>query len=377
MGELEQVSDLIGDIYDAPLDPALWQPVLQRIGDFVGGPAAALYSKDTVRKTGNLFCSYGVKTEFVESYFDKYVRFDPFTTARFFFPIEQVISTKDIMPHHEYLETVFFKEWAKPQGWIDFVSASLEKSHVTYAECGIFWHENNGITDDEARCKMQLIIAHVRRAVAIGKVVDLQKADATSFADVLDGIAAGLILVDAAERIVHCNTRGALMLEGESVVSGRGGKLSAVDTEAKQQLHDIIVEASAGDMAIGSKSIVVPLTARDGDSYVAHILPLTSGARRRIALGYSAVAAVFVRNAELELPHPVEALAKRYGLTAAEMRVLFAIVECGGVPEVARMLGVSQATVKTHLQRVFGKTGAARQSELVKLIAGYMSPLRG
>ena len=41
------------------------------------------------------------------------------------------------------------------------------------------------------------------------------------------------------------------------------------------------------------------------------------------------------------------------------------------------MLGVSQATVKTHLQRVFGKTGAARQSELVKLIAGYMSPLRG
>ena len=43
-------------------------------------------------------------------------------------------------------------------------------------------------------------------------------------------------------------------------------------------------------------------------------------------------------------------------LTAAEMRVLFAIVEIGGMPEVAHMLGISQATVKTHLQRIFGKT---------------------
>jgi DNA-binding CsgD family transcriptional regulator len=377
MDELEQASELIGAIYDAALDPALWQPVLQRIGNFVGGPAAALYSKDTVRKTGNLFFAYGVESKFVQSYFNKYVRFDPFTTSRFFFPVEQVISTQDIMSHDEFFETIFFKEWAKPQGWIDFASASLEKSHVTYAECGIFRHESNGVTDDEARRKMQLIIAHVRRAVAIGKVVDLQKADAAAFANVLDGIAAGLVLVDAAERIVHCNTRGALMLEHESVVSGRGGKLSAVDTEAKQQLRENILRATAGDMAIGSKGIVVPLTARDGDPYVAHILSLTSGARRRTGLAYSAAAAVFVRKAELELPHPVEALAKRYGLTAGETRVLLALVDIGGVPETARMLGISEATVKTHLQRVFGKTGAARQSELVNLVAGYMNPLRG
>ena len=256
MGELEQVSELIGDIYDASLDPALWQPVLQQIGDFVGGPAAALYSKDTVRKTGNLFYSHGVETEFTQSYFDKYVKLDPFTTSRYFFPVEQIISTQDITSHDEFFETIFYKEWAKPQGWIDFVSASLEKSHVTYAECGIFRHESNGVTDDEARRKMQLIITHVRRAVAIGKVVGLQKADAAAFADVLDGIAAGLVLVDAAERIVHCNTRGVLMLEDQSVVSGRGGKLSAVDTEAKQRAARKYVRATAGDMAIGSKGIV-------------------------------------------------------------------------------------------------------------------------
>jgi DNA-binding CsgD family transcriptional regulator len=31
--------------------------------------------------------------------------------------------------------------------------------------------------------------------------------------------------------------------------------------------------------------------------------------------------------------------------------------------------------VKTHLHRVFEKTGAKRQADLVKLMAGYASPL--
>ena len=51
-----------------------------------------------------------------------------------------------------------------------------------------------------------------------------------------------------------------------------------------------------------------------------------------------------------------------------------AIVEIGGVPDVANMLGISQATVKTHLKRIFDKTGTARQSDLVKLVAGFTGP---
>jgi DNA-binding NarL/FixJ family response regulator len=57
------------------------------------------------------------------------------------------------------------------------------------------------------------------------------------------------------------------------------------------------------------------------------------------------------------------------------MRVLMAIVNIGGVPDVAPVLGVSEATVKTHLQHIFEKTGASRQADLVKLVAGFLSPL--
>jgi len=46
-----------------------------------------------------------------------------------------------------------------------------------------------------------------------------------------------------------------------------------------------------------------------------------------------------------------------------------------GVPEVAAILGLGQQTVKTHLKRLFAKTGTARQAELVKLVAGYSNAL--
>ena len=136
-------------------------------------------------------------------------------------------------------------------------------------------------------------------------------------------------------------------------------------------------DAVSENVAVGRKGAWLPLRGRNGDDYVAHVLSLTTGSRRQTGLAYSAAAAVFVRKAEFKLPHPVETFAKRYRLTAAEMRVMVAIVEIGGVPEVGRMLGVSEATVKTYLQRIFDKTGVARQADLVKLVAGHISPLGG
>jgi DNA-binding CsgD family transcriptional regulator len=124
---------------------------------------------------------------------------------------------------------------------------------------------------------------------------------------------------------------------------------------------------------VGSKGIAVPLPARDGESYVAHILPLTR--ERRAGTAYAAVAAVFVQKAALDTRSPLEAIAKRYKLTPSELRVLVAVVEVGGVRETAQALGLGEPTVKTHLNRLFTKTGTNRQADLVKLMAGFASPL--
>jgi DNA-binding CsgD family transcriptional regulator len=84
---------------------------------------------------------------------------------------------------------------------------------------------------------------------------------------------------------------------------------------------------------------------------------------------------MFVRKAALESPSASEVIGRTYKLTPTELRVLLGIVEVGGIPEVAAALGVADSTIKTHVGRLFEKTGTSRQADLVKLVAGFSTPL--
>jgi len=375
MTEPQQVSSLIGEIYDAALDPDLWPRVLEKGCRFVGGVASNLYSEDSAAKTGNIHYTWGVDRHYGRLYYDKYIKFNPFTTAQLFFDIEQITSVGDIMPYEEFRETLFYKEWAQPQGWVDAASAVLDKSATSYAAVSVIRHERDGLVDDETRWRMSLLVPHVRRAVLIGKVIELHKAEASTLADTLDGLTAGMFLVDKTGRIVHANENGHVMIGEARFVRAAGGRLVATDGRANQSLQDIFAAAECGDDAVGVKGISVPLPARAGQEHVAHVLPLTAGMRRRAGASYAAVAAVFVRKATLDVPSPLETVAKRHRLTPSELRVLLAIVEIGGVPEVANALGISETTVKTHLRHLFEKTSTTRQADLVKLVARFANPL--
>ena len=157
---------------------------------------------------------------------------------------------------------------------------------------------------------MRLVVPHFRRAVLIGKVIDLQKAEVASFADTLDGISAGMFLVDVTGHLVHANRAGHGMLDAAGVVHAEAGRLVVNDRQADQVLADTFATAGSGDAAVGIKGVAVPLVGRDGERYVAHVLPLTLGVRRRAGASYAAVAALFVHKAALDTPAPPEAIAR-------------------------------------------------------------------
>jgi DNA-binding CsgD family transcriptional regulator len=377
MDEAEEVSQLIGDVYDASLDPRAWPQVLEKTCHYVHGVASVLLSQDSVQRSAEYHFSWGDDPEFTRSYQDTYVKLSPLLLPMVLsVKTGEVTANSDVLPIEQFVETRFYKEWAQPQGYLDSVWATLDKSTTSYAALAVARHERDGLVDEATRRRMRLVAPHFRRAVTIGKVIEAHKVEAATLADTLDGLAAGMFLVDAFGRIEHANARGHAILADAKILRGFGGRLSATDLQADKTLSDVFAAADTGDAAVGARGIAVPL-ARDGERWVAHVLPLTSGARRQAGITYAAVAAVFVRQAALDLPSPLETLSDLYALTPAELRVLMAIVEIGGVPEVAPVLGISETTVKTHLSRLFEKTGTKRQADLVKLVAAFMSPLAG
>jgi DNA-binding CsgD family transcriptional regulator len=377
MDQEAQLSELIGEIYDAALDPSLWNDVVGKAAHFVGGPAAAIYSKSPTTGNGDVYYEAGTDPYYRQLYFDKYVKLDPSTTSHYFADVEQLIATADYMPYSEFLETRFYREWAHPQGLVDAVMAVLDKSVTSVALFGVFRSEREGVVDDEARRRMRLIVPHVRRSVLVGRLIDLRAAEAASLADTLDGFSAGMCLVDAAGRIVHANTACHIILDAGDFLSAVGGRIVASDAKTDQTLRELFAAAGCGDAAVGTQGIALPLSAQDGSHYVVHVLPLTSGARRLAGIAYSATVALFIRKLTTEVPSAPEIIARAYNLTPTELRVLLAIVEVGGVPEVAVALGVAESTVRTHLGNLFVKTGAGRQADLVKIVAGFATPLIG
>jgi DNA-binding CsgD family transcriptional regulator len=254
------------------------------------------------------------------------------------------------------------------------VQVVLDKSATSYAAVAVMRDDEQGPTDPEARRRMQLLEPHFRRSVGIGKIITFKTVEAAALAETLDAIKTAILLTDKNQRLVHANTAGESLLADGAAIQRVGDKVAALDAAANQSLQEMLKQATIGDVALARANVSVLLPARDGLSYLAQVLPLTGGARRTTVAGQSAVAAIFVRNARLELPHPLNVIASRYALTPTEMRVLMMIVDVGGTPAVAAALGVSQATVRTHLREIFAKTGLTRQADLVKLVASHMSP---
>ncbi|BCJ89537.1 transcriptional regulator [Terrihabitans soli] len=372
-----ELSDLIGRIYDTALEPDLWPEVLAEAARFLPGYAAALMIKGGADQSGLIhYDDGGIDPHYKQLYFDRYINFDPTLCGNFFADPDAPVAATDVVPYPVFTQTGFFRDWVEPQGLVDFLCAMIDKSPSGAAIFSIFRTKQQGMVDDGARERMRLLMPHIRRSVLIGRTIGYGISRAETLADTLDSVSSAVFLVGAGGRLVEANAAGHAMIAEGSVLRAGTGRLIAGEAAADRSLREAFSGAETGDAGLGTQAIAVTLVSQDGLSYIAHVLPLTSGARRSAGAGYAAVAAVFLRRVQLDGPAMPEVISKMYGLTPTELKVLLAVFEAAGINDIADALKVSPATVKTHLSRIFLKTGTKRQADLVKLVAGFAASTR-
>lgn len=366
--EAALLSELIGLVYDAALDPTLWPSALEQACRFVGGSSGNLFWHDAATEESAVLHLFNDEPHYTKLYFEKYIPLNPCFPAAAFCEAGLVYGSTDLVPFKEMAETRFYEEWMKPQGIIDLVAANLEKGATSSSIIAVRMHESDGFVDADNRRRLALIVPHFQRAVSIGRLFDQSKSAQAVLTQTLDNVSAAVFLVGPNARLVFANAPGRAMLNEAAPLTERNGALVAATAAAQRALREALLVAESGGAMDGSGPI--PISISQGH-WFASVLPLTSGTRLRTGALHSAVAAVFVRKTSPASPPPLEALAKLYKLTASEIRVIDAVMKVSGVKALAEVLGLTQATVKTHLHNVFRKTGTARQSELVKLIAGF------
>jgi DNA-binding CsgD family transcriptional regulator len=181
-------------------------------------------------------------------------------------------------------------------------------------------------------------------------------------AETLDALRLGVVLADQDSRILHANRAAEEMMRDGVAIRDRGGVLASLE------VRSAIKQAASNESGIGKTGLAVRLTEEEAEApVVAHVLPLAGG-EVRSRLEPAAVAAVFV-NPKVDDAASAQAVAATYALTPAETRVLTRILTGSTVAEAAADLRVAPTTARTHLDRIFAKTGVSRQSELIRLAA--------
>jgi DNA-binding CsgD family transcriptional regulator len=235
-------------------------------------------------------------------------------------------------------------------------------------------HESQRVITESQRTMLRLLAPHFRRAISIAKLLDMKALAADTFESALDGFSIAILLVDEDLDVVHANAAARTLLSDQDPVRAQGGRLALPHPQSTSALAEAVRRAALGGLELGQRGIGIPTRRRDGSPAVVHVMPLRSTARAS-GVPQRAVAVVFVATALSPPQMPAAALALLHDLTPAETRVLELIVEGRMPSEIAAQLGVSVNTTKTHLQRVFDKTGTSRQAELVRLVGSLSLPV--
>jgi DNA-binding CsgD family transcriptional regulator len=361
----DSLNDLVGAIYDCVIDPSRWHGTIDRIRRRYGFYNSVLGVNGPQTNEVILDIAINIPREMVpvmNSNGEEVIRLWGGWSRILSVPLEEPIRQSDVRPP-DWADGAYHETFLAPQGIVDSVAIVLVRDLRTVANLSFGMRADVAPVADTVMDELRILAPHLRRAVVIGRLLETSTAAAASFAEALDAAAAGVVLVDAARRVVHTNRTAAAMLAAGDPVRVTGGQLElSIELIAGAFGRAI---AAAGEVGSGGKGTGVPARRLNGDPLTVQVMPL----ERRSGAGTpaSAVAAVFIADATGGPPTPPDILAVMFDLTPAESRVFTLAVEGGELAAIGEQLSITPATVKTHLARIYQKTGRNSRAGLVQL----------
>jgi DNA-binding CsgD family transcriptional regulator/PAS domain-containing protein len=369
-----EFSNIVGTIYDCALDPALWPEALREVcqaSNFVAGLIEVTeLSSGSVR-------------------LQQYWNYDPAWLERVREYAEDIAGVWASVPNlmtrsleepmcvsreaPQFLTTTcrYYREWVRPQGFIDATALMVLRESSRIGSVSMSRHESaGGVTDRDLRV-IELLAPHLRRAVAISDVLNMQTIKIGTFESAFDLLQAGVLFADHDCKIIHANRAARAMLDKGSPIQSVHGELKTQLPQTTAALKKAV--AVAMEPAIGRMGIGVPVPQSEGDPAYIHVLPLMSGDTRS-RLAPRASAALFVTVKDGGAGPPAEAIAAVFDLSPAEIRILQRLLAGRAPAEIADDLGLAMPTVRSHLASIYAKTGTSRQSDLIRLATQLAGP---
>lgn len=341
--ELNEILDLT---YEAVVRPQAWGEVGERASHIFGGAVAICRHGPQ----GSDMLAYTGDVEQALTYQAYYDRFDR--------PLSHLLAgpTLDVTTTDETPDVpdVFRHDYLNRFGHQHLMYGRAPVRQRGDLVVGVSRSARRGGFDAGERRTALFLARHLSRAAAVTQAAGALLADLNALEQALEHQGIAVLIVDAdghvrsrnieADRLVRC---GELRLVHERLrwpdvpTDGALRRAIAAATDRSRRVASCLRArgASGAELEID----VVPLREAQGALLLVKPPPCRPRAPR---------------------------LARAYGLTPAESRLLLALSEGERLAAYAEQAGIALSTAKTHLRALFEKTGVNRQADLVRLAAG-------
>jgi len=371
MGKVPSYSDVIGSIYDAALDSALWDNVTALVADYCDGEKIMLATTDTLHPDSNLQFTHNIPEEKIALW-------------------RQGLDEEEVEMHRQWGASVppgtpissddYFggPEQFRAQGgaFVEMLnSLNIRRQMVMFFEIDHFRLSGLGLNNDApfasyAAERMGALAIHLRRAFEIHHQFAKIEKEKQSLYQLLELMDVGVMLLDAKHRLRYTTQKARQMIILNNGFAVRQGVLTVKEVSCQRKLRLLLTGAS--QIAQREPSIsaggVLGVKAANGYNLSLSVVPLSQLADYRELESDRITTAVFVSHQHSEVSLPLGALADLYGLTPREQQLCQAFVNHVELDEVAIQLNLKRSSVRSLLKSIYSKTEQNSQAGLMRLL---------
>ena len=367
----EQENKIIGMIYDAALNPQLWQNVLAEIVDFTGSTTAIFTATDQLSSAYDFVFTQNIPPESMRAYQDEQVKI---LDMRLHVPYWQAKELGDTvlttfepyanMPvdSDEYL---FYEKCAKPSNVSHVAAVLLERSVYSWALFAV--HRSSQLeeyTELEEKILKRLGV-HMRRALQIYRHMMNLQAESKNIYQVLDHFKIGVMLLDHDGRLFYSNAIIRKKIEKSLLLNVDKNNHLRTPKDLQIKFNHLIRTTLCENDDIYSKAggVMALFDEKDQDSLMLSILPFSNQATQQ-----SKQTIIFVTQTNQAQYLSKDYLVQKYKLARREVEVCELFLNGMNLEEISKKMNITYSSIRMYIKMIFKKTECVSQAELMQLL---------
>ncbi|MEO3999197.1 helix-turn-helix transcriptional regulator [Mesorhizobium sp. CAU 1732] len=357
---------------DAAWGRSNWGEACLALAEALPGSASSIANYDFPRVAMNASYQGGIEQDRLVSYLDYYFSINPWADHWLTAPSEAVSISERDCPSSAFRNTEFFNDWLAPQGNMEAaVGARIDVDAHNIIHFA--WHYPLDYApryDEPAAAIARRLVPALNMAVANETLLRGRIDAGLRLGRLMEQIDGAAMLVDRHRKLREANTKAAAGLSAGTVFSAASNVLQLRDTAAQRWLDESVVRLAAG-LPLRASSMMFAIGEQVYSLAVALAPEMPEPGAILLVRPQQLVLVVLKLLVGAEMRIDEASLRFAFGLSASEIRLCELLVNGHSLSDAARLLKLSDGTIRQRVKIIFHKTHTHRQGELIAVLGRF------